>query len=86
LGLGWDAAYFGYPYPDYPNPAYYTPYSPPAVIIEPSPEGTPSAVPPNSPPASNWYYCDSAKAYYPYVTQCPEPWRVVPAVPPGTVR
>lgn len=27
--------------------------------------------------AESWYYCDSAKAYYPYVTGCPEPWREV---------
>lgn len=26
-----------------------------------------------------WYYCDSAHAYYPYVSSCPEPWRDVPA-------
>lgn len=26
-----------------------------------------------------WYYCESARAYYPYVQQCPEAWmRVVP--------
>jgi len=33
-------------------------------------------------PAGNWYYCDSAKSYYPYVSQCPEGWRAVPATPP----
>jgi len=30
-----------------------------------------------------WYYCDSAKAYYPYVNECKEGWRPVPATPPG---
>jgi hypothetical protein len=33
-------------------------------------------------PAGNWYYCDSAKSYYPNVSQCPEGWRAVPATPP----
>jgi hypothetical protein len=91
LSLGWDAAYFGNPYFDYPYPEYYYPYSQSTVIVEPSslpmsPQGTTVVAPPNSPSTSNWYYCDSAKGYYPYVTQCPEPWRMVPAVPPGPVR
>jgi hypothetical protein len=29
--------------------------------------------------AASWYYCDSAKAYYPYVSTCPEAWRPVDA-------
>lgn len=38
--------------------------------------------------ANVWYYCQSAGAYYPYVTTCPENWvAVVPAQPApwGTV-
>jgi uncharacterized tellurite resistance protein B-like protein len=31
--------------------------------------------------AESWLYCDSAKAYYPYVSTCPEPWRRVNPVP-----
>ena len=34
------------------------------------------------PPAvqpSYWYYCPSARAYYPHVATCPEPWIPVPA-------
>jgi hypothetical protein len=27
--------------------------------------------------AQTWYWCDSARAYYPYVATCPEQWRVV---------
>ena len=30
----------------------------------------------------NWYYCESAKGYYPYVAECKEEWRAVPATPP----
>lgn len=33
--------------------------------------------------ANSWFYCASAKGYYPYVQNCPEPWRTVPAAPPG---
>jgi hypothetical protein len=91
LGLGWEAAYFGNPYFYYPPPTYYYPYSSPTVIVEsPSlqmpPQQQTAVGPQNSPPAPNWYYCESAKGYYPYVTQCPEPWRVVPAVPPAPTR
>jgi hypothetical protein len=84
LGLGWEAAFIGNPYLDYP-------YTPPTVIFEPpsqplAPQGTMVVAPPNSPPTSIWYYCDSFKSYYPYVTQCPEQWRMVPAVPPEPAR
>lgn len=27
--------------------------------------------------SGNWYYCDPAHAYYPYVRTCPMPWRAV---------
>jgi len=33
--------------------------------------------------ASSWYYCNDAKAYYPYVRECPSGWRqVVPQTAP----
>lgn len=84
LGLGWDAWHYAPPYYDYPYPGYYVPAVPPAVIIEPRPAPETTEVPQNPPATSNWYYCESAKAYYPYVRQCPEPWRIVPPVPPGS--
>lgn len=34
------------------------------------------------PPVGVWYYCDSARAYYPYVAGCAEGWRTVPSAPP----
>ena len=38
---------------------------------------------PQSQQASFWYYCDDAKAYYPYVRECPSGWRqVVPQTAP----
>lgn len=60
------------------------------VYIERSAEvadGTAPAAPaaPVAPAAQQWWYwCNSARAYYPYVNSCPEPWqRVEPQVPPG---
>ena len=71
-GPGWwgfgVGTYYMSPYYYYPYPVYYYPD---AVVA-----------PPGSPGTANWYFCDSAQTYYPYVRQCPEPWRVVPAVPP----
>src|SRR6266850_835022 len=37
---------------------------------------------PQSEPASSWYYCNDAKAYYPYVRECPSGWRQVPETAP----
>lgn len=52
----------------------------------PPPAPAPQTVPApgaSAPPASaSWYYCDSANAYYPYVSECREGWRAVPANPP----
>jgi hypothetical protein len=64
VGGGW---YF-YPSPIYPYP---NPYVPPVVV-------TPAPPPPQAAP-QYWYYCNSARGYYPYVTSCPEGWmQVVP--------
>jgi hypothetical protein len=37
---------------------------------------------PQPAPQGSWYYCDSAKAYYPYVRDCAEGWSVISSVPP----
>jgi hypothetical protein len=50
----------------------------PAPAAPPAPAG---AAP--QPSAGNWYYCDSSKTYYPYVSECKEGWRTVPATPPA---
>lgn len=66
----------------YPGPYYY--YSPPAVVAVPA--SPPVYVEQNAaaPEQGNyWYYCADAKAYYPYVQQCPGGWqRVAPQPPP----
>jgi len=72
-----------YPYPY---------YAPPPVVVQPSP---PVVVQPSAPqtyvqsrdtaPESYWYYCQSAKGYYPYVKECPSGWqRVAPQPSPGS--
>jgi hypothetical protein len=58
-------------YPAYPPVVV----APPPVYAQPSP-------PVAAAPPQYWYYCDSAKAYYPYVAQCPGGWRAVPPTPP----
>jgi hypothetical protein len=78
--------YYGPPYGVVPAPAYY--YPPTVVMAQPpaavAPQGTMMVAPA---PAGGgfWFYCDSARSYYPYVQQCPEPWKKVPAMPPGPV-
>ena len=84
IGVG---PYWGpYPYWWYPPPyyAYPTYVYPPSVMVEQPPaylEQQPGA--PAAPPASTayWYYCASAKAYYPTAPSCPEEWVKVPERP-----
>ena len=64
---------------------YVEPVAP--VVVEPQapvmlapPAPVPTTVP-AQPPAPTWYYCASAKGYYPYVSSCPEGWKSVPAQP-----
>lgn len=66
--------WYFYPQPIYPYP---DPYTPPVTVIQQSMPATPQSQ------AQNWYYCESAKSYYPYVPSCPEGWKMVPATPPG---
>jgi hypothetical protein len=78
--------YGGVPY-YYANDAYYMQQPTGYEVVAP-PETPPQAQPGAAPAAPTaqapgmWYYCDSAKGYYPYVSQCPEGWRSVPASPP----
>lgn len=88
LYLGAPAGWPGY----YPPPYYYPPYPDyyyaPRVVVVPSQppvyveRGAGEAAPPAQP--YYWYYCQDAKAYYPYVKQCPGGWqRVAPQPPPA---
>ena len=63
----------------------YSVVAPPAGYVEQGPAAPPvQAGAPAASPAggATWYYCDSSKAYYPYVSECKEGWREVPATPP----
>lgn len=75
LGWWWIAGsmWYFYPAPVYPYPS---PYVPPVVV-----EQQPAAVTAVPPPATVWYYCNSSRNYYPYVSVCPEGWQAVPAQP-----
>jgi hypothetical protein len=46
------------------------------------PQMAPAPGAPGQASPGNWYYCDSARAYYPYVQECREGWRSVAAAPP----
>ena len=61
----------------------YTVAAPPATAQTPVPAVTQSS--PGAPPAApgTWYYCESSKAYYPYVSDCQDGWKPVPATPPS---
>jgi hypothetical protein len=75
--------YGGLPY-YYANDVYYTQQPTGYEVVAP-PEAPAVAQAPSAPSGQapgTWYYCDSAKGYYPYVSQCPEGWRSVPASPP----
>jgi len=83
--LIWPAWYWGYPY--YYDWYYY----PRAAYVERYPMSTPddaatteAPVGPGAPTQGPLYmnYCESAKAYYPKVTSCPEGWKFLPAQPP----
>src|SRR5262245_44055221 len=82
-GWGWPYPYYGYYGGCYGPPyAYYPPpYPAPAVAQEQqnyaqaAPEQAPAA--PEQPKAY-WYYCASARAYYPTAPSCPEVWIKVP--------
>jgi hypothetical protein len=75
---GWGPGWWGYPYAyGYPYPYAY----PAPAYVAPAPYAYPAAPAPTAPAASVWYYCESSRAYYPYVQSCQEGWRQVPAQP-----
>ena len=67
--------YDAYPYYSYANP--YIESNMPPVVVAPQ-----TNAPPTTQAAQVWYYCVSAKGYYPYVPSCSEGWKSVPATPP----
>jgi hypothetical protein len=85
----WPYAYpYAYPYAgSYPYPAPVIVQQEPTVYIQQAPPtapAAPAAPEPGPPPMQYWYYCEDARAYYPYVQQCLRGWMTV--VPPASAR
>ena len=66
-----------YPYYHYPRVVVAPPPAPVYYIERPTEQGASSL------PAGYWYYCNEAKAYYPYVKECPSSWQQVAPQPPN---
>jgi hypothetical protein len=79
-GPGYGYGYYGRPWRY--APAYPYGYPDPVVVIRERSEVP--EIPSGPPPQQYWYYCASARGYYPYVGSCPEQWRAVPATPPAS--
>ena len=70
--------FYGPPYyPYYHYPRVVAPSAPVHYIEKPTEQAAPSL------PAGHWYYCNEAKAYYPYVKECPGSWQQVAPQPPN---
>jgi hypothetical protein len=79
-GPYWGGPYWGSPYWYPPYGAYPPAYAP--VVIESQPQ---TYIQQQAPASSYWYYCEDARAYYPYVKECPAGWlTVVPHATPET--
>ena len=81
VGIG-PGFWWGAPYPYWwYAPPYYA-YPPPQVMVQ-EPRVYIQRQQPSAPPApeASWYYCESAKGYYPHVQTCPEAWVKVPTRP-----
>jgi hypothetical protein len=46
----------------------------------------PGDYPEGKPVIGQWFYCQDAKDYLPYVGSCPHVWVTTPAVPPPNVQ
>jgi len=78
--------YSAYSYP----PLVGAPSSPPVYVeqgdgssAEPPSQSSsqPQSAMPSTSQSDSWYYCAGAKAYYPYVKECPGGWRPVAPQP-----
>ena len=67
-GCCWGPYGYWWDYPPYYYPPYYG-YAPAPVIVQEAPVYIQQ-----EPPQSYWYYCPSAKVYYPTAPTCPEAW------------
>jgi hypothetical protein len=71
LHIGLPLAVYPYAYPHYAPMRVIVQQQPTIYIEQPQPQ--------QSHAAGYWYYCADARAYYPYVRECPAGWqRVAP--------
>jgi hypothetical protein len=80
LGFHFGAPYYWHPWPSY----YYYPapvYVAPSVVQVSPPVYVERQDSPTTDQQGWWYYCNSAKGYYPYVKECPGGWQKVPPAP-----
>jgi hypothetical protein len=79
--IGGDLGWWGPGWWDTPYPYYFAP----PVVVQSGPTEYIQQAPAAPPQQAYWYYCQSARAYYPYVKECPGGWmQVVPQpLPPG---
>lgn len=85
--------FYGAPYwPGYWGPGYWGSsyyYAPPPVVVVPSEPRVyveRDQAPAAAPGEQWWYWCASAKGYYPYVSTCSEGWQRVAPQPPQAPR
>ena len=78
--------------PQFPRPYYYQAFPPPVIYQQPivvyeQPRVTAVAPMPVAPvvvkPAS-WYFCESENNFYPNVSSCAEPWKLIQTEPSST--
>ena len=87
VGVGFGYPYWGSPFWGPPwGPWYYpAPYYYPVPVVV-SPPAPVTYIEQRSAPAESgswWYYCETAKGYYPYVRECPAGWQRVAPTPAG---
>ena len=73
LWYGWPGYYHA--------PPHY--YAPTMITVPVSPQTYIEQAPAAAPQPGYWYYCADARAYYPYVKECPAGWQRVSPQPPG---
>jgi hypothetical protein len=79
IGIG--PAFWWRPYPYWYAPPPHYIYSAPLVVIQEPPVYLHQQTVVEPAPPGYWYYCPSAKAYYPQAQTCPEVWIKVPPRP-----
>jgi hypothetical protein len=76
----WGPGYWGGGYWAYSSPPVVVAPQEPRVYVERDEAPTPAPAAPQS-SGQWWYWCQSASAYYPYVSTCSEGWQRVPPQP-----